>query len=541
MFSPLEQFELFHIFDAIKFVETNNMQNILLLKDIFDLFKLESLEGTLYDSSQTNLLTLKQFDFNFINNFLFIVLNDSNSISEDFFDIFVFNITQMIIETYLELENFSKVSWPEDIIDQQDRDLFFFDLIQDINLIETEKELFYFWVIKNENIFIFRPLFADNIPYFDTFTILNYWLLQLYYTNPEYFFLQFFIKIYMLQFDLCNTESLMIYNGFFIDFFLCFFVFLFYQFFFLFNDSSNNFLDTETFFLAISDFFLLSCIEQLYFLTFCVLQLFIFSKNKLIDLNLEILLENYIFNYYLYLDWQSAFNNLYFLKFYLNFLFNNLTLTLLLIIFCVSFFFNLLFFQNFFLFKKPILALTFYFNFIKNLLNDLLVSSQAKFYYFQLITLLSLFLLLINLFGLIPYTYVLTAQFSFTFLCAFLYFFSLNFTGIYLHGFGIFNLFFPSGAPIFIAPLLVIIEIISYFARVFSLSIRLFANITAGHILLKIISWFIFMLYNHIYASLIGSVIICVLWFLEFFISILQAYVFTILICIYLSDVLAFH
>lgn len=89
-----------------------------------------------------------------------------------------------------------------------------------------------------------------------------------------------------------------------------------------------------------------------------------------------------------------------------------------------------------------------------------------------------------------------------------------------------------------IVPLLVLIEIISYFARVFSLSIRLFANITAGHILLKILSWFIFLLFNFFFLSISGFLLICLLWCLEFFISILQAYVFLILLCIYLNEVL---
>jgi F-type H+-transporting ATPase subunit a len=233
--------------------------------------------------------------------------------------------------------------------------------------------------------------------------------------------------------------------------------------------------------------------------------------------------------------------NNYNLKLLLNYLFNNLTITLFIIFAFMLLYNNIFFLQNFIIKIKIQLIISSLINFIKNLFNDLITTNIAKFYYFQLLFLLFLLLLVINLFGLLPYTFVLTAQFCFTFSCAFIYFFSLNVTGIYLHGIKILNLFFPSGAPIFIAPLLVIIEIISYFARVFSLSIRLFANITAGHILLKIIAWFIWSLYNYIFASIPGIIIICILWFLEFFISILQAYVFTILLCIYLTDVINLH
>ena len=94
------------------------------------------------------------------------------------------------------------------------------------------------------------------------------------------------------------------------------------------------------------------------------------------------------------------------------------------------------------------------------------------------------------------------------------------------------------GTPVIIMPLLILIECISYFARVFSLSIRLFANITAGHILLKILSWFVFLLMQVFFIGFAGFFLITILWCLEFFIACLQAYVFLILLCIYLNEVL---
>jgi ATP synthase subunit 6 len=187
------------------------------------------------------------------------------------------------------------------------------------------------------------------------------------------------------------------------------------------------------------------------------------------------------------------------------------------------------------------LFMLYYYSFIKSIIVDLINHSTGKQYYFQLIAFLFVMLNLLNIYGLIPYTFVLTSQFSFTFFCSFIFFSALNFTGITVHGLHLFSLFFPSGAPIFISPLLVVIEFISYFARVFSLAIRLFANITAGHILLKILSWFTWSMLDIVFASIISTIIITVLWVLEFFISVLQAYVFTILVCIYLNDVLNLH
>jgi F-type H+-transporting ATPase subunit a len=96
-----------------------------------------------------------------------------------------------------------------------------------------------------------------------------------------------------------------------------------------------------------------------------------------------------------------------------------------------------------------------------------------------------------NLFGLIPYTYTTTSHILFTFLLAFCAFSLINYVGIRKQGFNFFALFLPTGAPLAIAPFLMIIEIISYTARVFSLSIRLFANLMSGHTLLKILAGFV--------------------------------------------------
>lgn len=219
----------------------------------------------------------------------------------------------------------------------------------------------------------------------------------------------------------------------------------------------------------------------------------------------------------------------------------NLLITLSLLSCLIVLMFLLFSLQFFLIPRNSHLLILYYYSFIKSIIVDLIAHFSAKQYYFQLIAFLFIVLNILNLYGLIPYTFVLTSQFSFTFFCSFIFFTALNFTGITVHGLTLFSLFFPSGAPIFIAPLLVIIEFISYFARVFSLAIRLFANITAGHILLKILSWFTWSMLDMVFASIVSTLIITVLWILEFFISVLQAYVFTILICIYLNDVLNLH
>lgn len=178
---------------------------------------------------------------------------------------------------------------------------------------------------------------------------------------------------------------------------------------------------------------------------------------------------------------------------------------------------------------------------IDRITNDLTGHPQSRVYYSTFLIFIFLLINILNVFGLIPYTFVLTSQFFFTFSLAFLFFASLNLTGIIKHGFAFLQLFYPSGTPIFIVPLLVLIEFVSYIARVFSLAIRLFANITAGHILVKILSWLTWMILDFLILSSISFIIISSLWILEFFISILQAYVFLTSLCLYLNDVLLLH
>lgn len=175
------------------------------------------------------------------------------------------------------------------------------------------------------------------------------------------------------------------------------------------------------------------------------------------------------------------------------------------------------------------------------LVKELITNAAGKVNYYTLLVFMFFMIGFLNVFGLVPYSFALTSQFVLTFFFSSLYFLTMNITGLYYHGTNLLTLFFPAGTPMLIIPLLILIEIISYIARMFSLAIRLFANITAGHILLKILSWFVYLLLEIFFISLWGLLLITLLWGLEFFISMLQAYVFLILLCIYVMDVLNLH
>ena len=150
-----------------------------------------------------------------------------------------------------------------------------------------------------------------------------------------------------------------------------------------------------------------------------------------------------------------------------------------------------------------------------------------------------------NIIGLLPFTTALTGQFIFAFYFSIMYFVVNLICGVLYHKNKIFNLFLPKGVPLFIVPALILIEAISFFSRVLSLAIRLFANIVAGHILLKILVSFLnVILKAHIsfgFPSIIALIGIFVIIVLEVFISILQVYIFNLLLLIYINGVLDLH
>lgn len=152
----------------------------------------------------------------------------------------------------------------------------------------------------------------------------------------------------------------------------------------------------------------------------------------------------------------------------------------------------------------------------------------------------------LNIIGLIPYTFTLTSSFALTFFYSLIVFIIINISGIFRSGFiNFFSLFLPSGTPLNITFLLIIIEIISYFARLFSLSIRLFANMMAGHTLLKTLIGFSFsIIFNNLFfapVALIPWIIVVLIFILEILIAFLQGYVYLVLFCIYINDLLAGH
>ena len=156
-----------------------------------------------------------------------------------------------------------------------------------------------------------------------------------------------------------------------------------------------------------------------------------------------------------------------------------------------------------------------------------------------LIFTLFMFILTCNLFGMVPYGFTVTSHISITFALAMMVFLLVTLVGIYLHGFHFFSLFLPAGTPWWLAPLMVVIELFAYLARPVSLSLRLAANMVAGHVLLKVMAGFVVSM--AVYLKILPIPFLVILIGFELFVAVLQAYIFTILSCVYLSDALNLH
>jgi F-type H+-transporting ATPase subunit a len=152
------------------------------------------------------------------------------------------------------------------------------------------------------------------------------------------------------------------------------------------------------------------------------------------------------------------------------------------------------------------------------------------------------FILVLNMFGMIPGLFTVTSHIVVTAMLALLVFFTVIGYGLYKNGLKFFKLFVPSGIPIYIMPLIVLIEIMSFLSRPISHSVRLFANMLAGHITLKVFAGFVVMLSGLGVVGWVGAILplalTVALTALEFLVAFLQAYVFAILTCIYLNDAL---
>jgi len=176
------------------------------------------------------------------------------------------------------------------------------------------------------------------------------------------------------------------------------------------------------------------------------------------------------------------------------------------------------------------------YEFIANMIEENAGHGGERYYPF--IFSLFMFILLGNLLGMIPYTFTYTSHIIVTFALAAIVFIGVTVIGIARHGFHFLTLFVPAGVPLWLMPILVPIEVISYFIRPFTLSIRLFANMLAGHTMLAIFGGF---------AASVGLLaffplaINIALVGLELLVAVLQAYVFAIPTCLYLRDALHLH
>ncbi|MBR0657426.1 F0F1 ATP synthase subunit A [Plastoroseomonas arctica] len=183
------------------------------------------------------------------------------------------------------------------------------------------------------------------------------------------------------------------------------------------------------------------------------------------------------------------------------------------------------------------------YEFVRNLVVGQVGEEGKRF--FPFVFTLFTFVLFGNMFGLLPYAFTFTSHIAVTFALAAIVFVLITVVGLAIHGKHWFSYFFPEGAPIVLAPLIIPIEIISYLSRPVSLSVRLFANMVAGHVMLKVFATFVVMLGSAGALGIAGStaplaINIALVGF-EVLVAFLQAYVFAILTSIYLHDAVHLH
>ena len=176
------------------------------------------------------------------------------------------------------------------------------------------------------------------------------------------------------------------------------------------------------------------------------------------------------------------------------------------------------------------------YEFVAGLLKETVGNEGRR--YFPWIFTLFMFILFGNLLGMIPSAFTFTSHIIVTFAMALVVFIFVTLLAVVKHGFRFFSFFVPPGAPKAMWPLLIPIEVISYLSRPVSLSVRLFANMLAGHTLLKVFAGFVVALG---FAGVVPLLFIVALTGLEILIAFLQAYVFTILTCLYINDALHLH
>ncbi|MGE0047140.1 MAG: F0F1 ATP synthase subunit A [Hyphomonadaceae bacterium] len=179
--------------------------------------------------------------------------------------------------------------------------------------------------------------------------------------------------------------------------------------------------------------------------------------------------------------------------------------------------------------------------FIQNMVRDT-AGEEGVRRFFPFVFTLFLFIFAANMIGMFPYWFTPTSQIIVTATMALMVFFTVIAVGFWKNGLKFFKLFVPSGVPIYILPFVVLIEVISFFSRPLSHSVRLWANILAGHLVLKVFAGFVPMMAAAGFVGILGSVLplamTVALYALEFLVAFLQAYVFAMLTCVYLNDAL---
>ena len=185
------------------------------------------------------------------------------------------------------------------------------------------------------------------------------------------------------------------------------------------------------------------------------------------------------------------------------------------------------------------------YNFINEELAKKLIANDKGREYFPFVFTLFVFILMSNELGMIPYTFTITSHLFITFSMGMMMFIGLLVIGFGTHGLHFFAFFVPPGCPLVIVPLLIGIELISFFFRVVSISVQLFANVMAGHALFKILSGFAWTMLSLGVIGWIGSfaILAFILAFtaLEVAIAFIQAYIFALLTCLYLNDAIHLH
>ena len=181
------------------------------------------------------------------------------------------------------------------------------------------------------------------------------------------------------------------------------------------------------------------------------------------------------------------------------------------------------------------------YEFVANLLRDTVGNEGRK--YFPFVFTLFMFILFGNMLGMIPYSFTFTSHIIVTFALALVVFLGVTILGFVKHGIHFFSFFVPPGVSVVLWPLMIPIELISYLSRPISLAVRLFANLTAGHTMLKVFASFVVSLgaAGLLPIAVLPLIFVVALTGLEFLIAFLQAYVFTILTCFYINDAIHLH